>query len=149
VHVDWLLAPTPAQWSVIGVNVWRNAPFVAIILLAAMQAIPDELYEAARVDGAGAAKQFLFVTLPLIAPVLISIGIFFLIWQVATFDLVLAMTGGGPGSATQVLGYQAYLDGFQGLRFGTSAALSMLLFGFVAALGLLGFLALKLTERKF
>jgi multiple sugar transport system permease protein len=147
-RVDWLLEPTAAQWSVIGVNVWRNAPFVAIIVLAAMQAIPEELYEAARVDGAGAAKQFRFVTLPLIAPVLISIGIFFLIWQVATFDLVLAMTGGGPGSATQVLGYEAYLDGFQGLRFGTSAALSMLLFAFVAVLGLLGFGVLKLTERR-
>jgi multiple sugar transport system permease protein len=147
-NVDWLLEPTAAKWSVIGVNVWRNAPFVAIIVLAAMQAISEELYEAAWVDGAGAAKQFRYVTLPLIAPVLISIGIFFLIWQVSTFDLVLAMTGGGPGSATQVLGYEAYLDGFQGLRFGTSAALSMLLFAFVAALGLLGFVVLKLTERR-
>jgi multiple sugar transport system permease protein len=147
-NVDWLLDPTATQWSVIATNVWRNAPFVAIVLVAAMQAIPDELYEAARVDGAAAIKQFRFITLPLIAPVLISMGIFFLIWQVATFDLVLSMTGGGPGSATQVLGYEAYLDGFQGLRFGTSAALSMLLFGFVAVFGILGFLALKLTERR-
>jgi multiple sugar transport system permease protein len=146
--VAWLLDPWPARVSLIATNIWRNAPFVAVIVLAALQAIPEEVYEAARVDGARGRRQFRHITLPLITPVLISVAIFFLIWQVSNFDLVLSMTGGGPGDSTNVLGYEAYLRGFEGLDFGRSAALSMLLFGFVAVFGLLGMVALRRAERK-
>jgi multiple sugar transport system permease protein len=148
IRVDWLIEGWPARVAVIGTNVWRNAPFVAIILLAALQAIPQELYEAAKVDGANRRQLFQKITLPIILPVAISIGVFFLIFQIATFDIVLAMTGGGPGNATKVLGYQAYLDGFQGLNFGVSAALSMILFAFVAVFGLVGSAAQRRAEAR-
>jgi trehalose/maltose transport system permease protein len=148
VDVNWLLRVWPARIAVIAANVWRNAPFVAIIVLAALQGIPEELYEAGRIDGASRWQLFRRITLPLISPVLISTGVFFLIFQIASFDLVLAMTGGGPGDATQVLGYQAYLTGFQGLDFGTSAALSMLLFLFVAAFGIVGTVLLRRAEAR-
>lgn len=147
-HVDWLLETWPARLAIIATNVWRNAPFVAIILLAALQTISEELYEAARIDGAGPVQLFRAITLPLVMPVVVSIGIFFLIWQIASFDLVLAMTGGGPGNATQVLGYQAYLDAFGSLNFGSSAALSMLLLAIVALFGILGTLVLRWVEAK-
>ena len=147
-HVDWLLEKWPARAAIIGTNVWRNAPFVAIILLAALQTIPEELYEAARIDGASALQIFRAITLPLVTPVVVSIGIFFLIWQIASFDLVLAMTGGGPGNATQVLGYQAYLDAFGSLNFGSSAALSMLLLAIVAFFGVAGTILLRRVEAR-
>jgi multiple sugar transport system permease protein len=143
---DWLLDVWPARIAVIATNVWRNAPFVAIVLLAGLQAIPEELYEAGRVDGGSSWFLFRRITLPLVAPILISIGVFFLIYQIASFDLVLSMTGGGPGEATQVVGYQAYIQAFQGLDFGGGAALSMVLFLFVALIGLLGTAALRRVE---
>lgn len=147
-EVAWLLDRWPARMSVIGTNVWRNAPFVAIILLAALQTVPEDIIEAARIDGASAIQAFRGITLPLIMPVIISIGVFFLIWQISSFDLVLAMTGGGPGNATQVLGYQAYLDAFQSLNFGRSAALSMILLAIVALMGLLGTVTLRKVEAR-
>lgn len=148
IEADWLLNGTLAKWSIIGTNVWRNAPFVAIILLAALQTIPEDLIEAAKLDGAGALQSFFTITLPLITPIVISIGIFFTIWQISSFDLVLSMTGGGPGRATQVLGYTAYLDAFQSLNFGRSAALSLILLGFVAILGIGGTVLLRQVERR-
>jgi multiple sugar transport system permease protein len=147
-EVGWLLDRWPARLSVIGTNVWRNAPFVAIILLAALQAVPDDILEAARIDGAGPLQSFWTITLPIISPVIISIGVFFLIWQVSSFDLILAMTGGGPGNATQVVGYMAYLDAFQSLNFGRSAAMSMVLLAIVAMTGLLGLALLRRVEAR-
>jgi multiple sugar transport system permease protein len=141
-----LLEVWPARLAVVFTNVWRNAPFVAIILLAALQTIPDELYEAARIDGANAVQTFRAITFPLILPIALSVGVFFLIWQIATFDLVLAMTGGGPGKATQVLGYQAYLTAFGGLNFGYGAAISMVLMAGVAIVGIAGGLLLRRVE---
>jgi multiple sugar transport system permease protein len=147
IEVPWLLELWPARMAVVATNVWRNAPFVAVILLAALQTIPEDLYEAARIDGANLVQIFRGITLPLITPVIVSIGVFFLIWQIASFDLVLAMTGGGPGNATQVLGYLAYLDAFGSLNFGSSAALSMMLLAIVAAFGLGGTALLRRMER--
>jgi multiple sugar transport system permease protein len=147
-EVAWLLERWPARIAIIGTNVWRNAPFVAIILLAALQTVPEDIIEAARIDGANAIQRFWSITLPLIMPVIISIGVFFLIWQISSFDLVLAMTGGGPGNSTQVLGYQAYLDAFQSLNFGRAAALSMILLVIVAIMGLIGTVTLRKVEAR-
>ncbi|MCO5222627.1 MAG: sugar ABC transporter permease [Thermomicrobiales bacterium] len=147
-QVDWLLDRWPARMSIIFTNVWRNAPFVAVILLAALQTVPEEILEAAKIDGANAVKAFTSISLPLISPVMLSIGVFFLIWQVSSFDLVLSMTGGGPGNSTQVLGYQAYLDAFQSLNFGRSAAMSMVLLSLVAVTGLLGMMLLRRVESR-
>ena len=148
IEANWLLDGTLAKISIIGTNVWRNAPFVAIILLAALQTIPEDLIEASKLDGANAVQSFFGITLPLITPIVISIGIFFTIWQISSFDLVLSMTGGGPGKATQVLGYSAYLDAFQSLNFGRSAAMSLLLLGLVAILGIGGTVFLRRVEAK-
>lgn len=148
IEADWLLDGTLAKISIIGTNVWRNAPFVAIILLAALQTIPEDLIEASKLDGANAVQSFFGITLPLITPIVISIGIFFTIWQISSFDLVLSMTGGGPGKATQVLGYSAYLDAFQSLNFGRSAAMSLMLLALVAILGIGGTLFLRRVEAK-
>jgi multiple sugar transport system permease protein len=143
-----LLERWPARLAVVGGNVWRNSPFVAVILLAALQSIPRDMHEASKVDGASAWQHFRYITLPIITPVMISIGTFFLIWQIALFDQVLSMTGGGPGNATQVLGYLAYLEGFASLNFGRAAALSLMLTAFVAFLGLIGAALLRRAESR-
>lgn len=142
----WLAETNPARIAIIGVNVWRNAGFVAVLLLAGLQTVPKELYEAAQVDGAGKWNQFFRISLPLISPVIASCGTFMLIWQVASFDLVLAMTGGGPGSATDVLGHVSYVKGFQNFNFGFSAAVAMVLLVLVAGIGMLGAAARKRWE---
>lgn len=136
--VLWLVDIIPAQSAVIGANVWRNAGFVAVLLLAALQTIPRELYEAAEVDGATRRQQFFSVTLPLVLPVVVSAGTFMLIWQIPSFDIVLAMTGGGPGTATEVLGLQAYKLGFQNFDFGKGAAVSVCLLILIATIAYAG-----------
>lgn len=146
--VLWLVDTLPAQAAVIGVNVWRNAGFVAVLLLAALQTIPKELYEAASVDGASKLRQFISITLPLVLPVVVSAGTFMLVWQIPSFDLVLSMTGGGPGTATEVLGHQAYKMGFQNFDFGKSAAVAVCLLVLVAAIAFAGNRASKGMHGK-
>jgi len=130
--ISWLIKFWPARIAVISTNVWKSTPFLAIVFLAALQAVPHDVYEAARVDGAGKARSFFSITLPLIMPQIITIGLFMLVWQLASFDLVYAMTGGGPGFATQVLAYSIYQVAFAGLNYGYASAISMILFVVVA-----------------
>jgi multiple sugar transport system permease protein len=131
-EVDWLIRFWPARIAVIFTNVWKSTPFLAIVFLAALQAVPQDVYEAARVDGAGKVRSFFSVTLPLIMPQIVTIGLFMLVWQLASFDLIYAMTGGGPGYATQVLAYSIYQVAFAGLNYGYASAISMILFVVVA-----------------
>jgi multiple sugar transport system permease protein len=145
-HTLWLSETNPARAAIIGVNVWRNAGFVAVLLLAGLQTIPDELYEASAVDGASPFMQFRRITLPLITPVMASAGTFMLIWQVSSFDLVLSMTGGGPGTATEVLGHVSYIRGFQNFDFGFSAAVAMVLLVVVGVIGVIGSMARRRAE---
>lgn len=145
---SWLLDVQWAKVSVILANVWRNVPFAAIVLLAALQSIPRDHFEAARVDGATGLQTMRYVVLPQMMPTVISVGTFFVIWQISSFDIIIAMTGGGPGSATQVLGYRAYLEGLGSLNFGRSTATSMVLCLGVAIVGLVGAGALNRSERR-
>jgi multiple sugar transport system permease protein len=130
--INWLISFWPARIAVISTNVWKSTPFLAIVFLAALQAVPQDIYEAARVDGASKVRSFFSVTLPLITPQIVTIGLFMLVWQLASFDLIYAMTGGGPGYATQVLAYSIYQVAFAGLNYGYASAISMILFVVVA-----------------
>ncbi len=128
----WLIEFWPARIAVIWTNVWKSTPFLAIVFLAALQAVPQDVHEAGRVDGAGKIRTFFGLTLPLIMPQIVTIGLFMLVWQLASFDLIFAMTGGGPGYATQVLAYSIYQVAFAGLNYGYASAISMILFVVVA-----------------
>ncbi|HEY1617442.1 MAG TPA: sugar ABC transporter permease [Streptosporangiaceae bacterium] len=145
IHVQWLTSPDGAKAAVIIANVWRSVPFIALILLAGLQGIPAELLQAARVDGAGRVAVLRKILIPLITPLLVTMGVFMLIFQIGTFDTILGMTGGGPGTATQVLSYSAYQDAFIGLQYGKAAAEAMLLFVLVLAAGLA---AIRLFRRS-
>ncbi|HEY8446962.1 MAG TPA: sugar ABC transporter permease [Thermomicrobiales bacterium] len=132
VNIAWLIKYWPSRIAVIGTNVWKSTPFLAIVFLAALQAIPQDTIEASRVDGANRVQSFFGITLPLLMPQVVVIGLFMLVWQLASFDLIFAMTGGGPGYATQVLAYSIYQVAFTGLNYGYASAVSMILFAVVA-----------------
>lgn len=127
-----------ARITLILVNVWKNASFMAIIFLAGLQGVPEELYEAAKVDGAGPLRRFWKITLPMLMPLLITMGMYFLIWQLANFDLVYGLTSGGPGIATTIIPLNIFHEGLIFFKFGYASAISVILMIIVAILGLLG-----------
>jgi multiple sugar transport system permease protein len=134
--VDWFAGPFTAWVPIAAADVWKTTPFVAILLLAGLQTIDTELYEAARIDGAGALRQFATITLPLLRPAIIVAGTFRVLDALRLFDLSYVMTGGGPGTATEPLSLYAFIALMQRLRFGYGSALSIMVFGlaFVVAL---------------
>ena len=120
--INWLGDPRTSLLAVMVVNVWRAFPFAMVMLLAGLQAIPDELYEAAAIDGGGYLQQFRHVTLPGLRGVILIVGLLDFIWTFRAFDLVYVMTGGGPVNASQVLATAIYFDAFQKFQFGYAAA---------------------------
>lgn len=143
----WLASPSLARIVVILLDVWKNAPWAALILLAGLQNVPRELYEAARVDGASAWRTFYSVILPVLAPLIFTLLIFISTYRVLTFDLVYGLTQGGPGNATTVLSYQVYQLAFTGLYYGYGSALAVFAFIVVATLSLIFFLFMRRSER--
>jgi multiple sugar transport system permease protein len=146
VKVPWLVDFWGARAAVIATNVWKSTPFVGLVLLAALQGVPHDLYEAGKVDGTNRVSAFFYITLPLIMPQVVTIGLFMVVWQLAAFDLVFAMTGGGPGFATQVLAYRIYQVAFTALNFGYASAISMVLFVVVGIASVIGLALFRKVE---
>jgi len=126
-RVAWLSDPRLAMPAVIATNVWRGVPFFAIMLLAGLQAIPDELYEAARVDGASVTERFWHITLPLVRPIIVVATATRIIWTFNYADLIFVMTSGGPANATQITSTYTLLMAYSNLDFGYAATLSVTL----------------------
>jgi multiple sugar transport system permease protein len=143
-----LVGATEAQISLILVNVWKNTPFIAIVFLAGLQGVPEELYEAAKVDGASAWQRFRGVTVPMMLPLIVVMGMFFVVWQLASFDLIFGLTAGGPGNATTVLSLRIFQEGLQFFEFGMAAALSVVLLLMVAIVGLVGVVLFRRVEVR-
>lgn len=135
---DLLVYPFTARLWVILVNVWKNTPFMAVVLLAGLQSVPAELYEAAKIDGATPFQSFRHITVPVSTSLLITLGLFFFIWQLANFDLMLGMTHGGPGVATTVISYTIFQQGMLWYNWGMASALGVLLMLVVAIVGIIG-----------
>ncbi len=136
--------PLGARLAVILVQVWKDAPFMAVVFLAGMQGVPLDLYEAAKVDGANAWQRFWGITVPLIMPLVITMGLFRIVWSLASFDLVYGLTFGGPGVATSVLALQIFREGILFFKFGFASAISVVL---LILVGIIGVLALRLYRR--
>jgi multiple sugar transport system permease protein len=147
--IPWLTTSLGSKAAVILANVWKSTPFLSLVFLAALQGVPAELYEAARVDGATAAQSFFKITLPLILSQVVTIGLFMVVWQLASFDLIYTMTGGGPGFATSVLAYNIYQAAFGGLNFGYASAISLVLFVLVFIMGGIGLMIFRKTEVSY
>jgi multiple sugar transport system permease protein len=125
--VAWLSDPDLAIWSAVLANVWRGTAFSMILLYAGLVVIPASLYEAAEVDGANALQQFWYITLPQLRPILLINTILISIFTLNTFDLILPLTGGGPGRATEVLALYAYNTVFRNFDLSNGAVLAVLL----------------------
>jgi multiple sugar transport system permease protein len=113
--------------AVVFTNIWRGIPFFAIMLLAGLQAVPDELYDAAHVDGANAFQRFWHVTLPLLRPIIVVATATRIIWTFNYADLIFVMTGGGPANATQITSTYTLVQAYSVLDFGYAGALSVVL----------------------
>jgi multiple sugar transport system permease protein len=125
--VYWLSDPGIAIWSAVLANVWRGTAFSMILLYAGLLAIPRSLYEAAAVDGATALKQFRHITLPQFRPIILIDTILISIFTLNTFDLILPLTGGGPGRATEVLALYAYNTVFRNLDLSNGSVIAVVL----------------------
>lgn len=145
--IPWLVDPRWAMVALCLVSVWRSVPFATVVLLAAMQGVPDSLYEAARLDGAGELRQFISVTVPLIRGAVSFILVISIINAFQAFDLVYVLTGrnGGPETATYVLGIMLYQHAFGFLEFGYASALAWVMFAILLALTVV---QLRLVRRR-
>jgi multiple sugar transport system permease protein len=136
--------PRLALWGPIVANVWWGIPFFAITLLAGLQAIPEEMYEAAAIDGAGAWSRFRHVTIAYLTPTIAITLLLRTIWIANFGDLVWVMTGGGPANSTQILPTYIFTTAFRKLDFGYASALAMVL---LALLFVYAMLLLQVRKR--
>jgi multiple sugar transport system permease protein len=120
--VNWLSDPATALWALTVINIWAGFPFFMISILAGLQGISSDLYEAASVDGASAFQQFRNVTIPQLRPVLISMAVLDLIWTSQQFALIWMTTGGGPLNVTEMLSTYTYKQAFSSYEFATASA---------------------------
>jgi raffinose/stachyose/melibiose transport system permease protein len=142
--MHWLTDVTLAMWSVIAVDVWRGVGYIMVILIAGLQAIPRDYYEAASIDGASGRQTFRHITLPLLMPVLTVTTVLNLLYGLKVFDIVFVLTRGGPGRATDTV-FTAIFDDFSKGRYGIATALSTLLF---LVMIVLSYLTIRLMRRE-
>jgi multiple sugar transport system permease protein len=124
-HIEWLSNPHLALPAVIFTNIWRGYPFTMLILLAGLQAIPQILYEAASVDGANSIQKFFYITIPSLKKMFVVAIALDTVWEFRRFGLVQVMTGGGPGSTTEILSTLIYKQYFKFFNFEYAAAMAV------------------------
>ncbi|MFL5612155.1 MAG: carbohydrate ABC transporter permease [Gemmatimonadaceae bacterium] len=129
--IDWLGDPHWAMPSIILMAIWKNFGYNMLIFIAGLQSVPEELYEAARIDGAGALRRFWHVTVPQLAPTFLFVGVVTMIGYFQLFAEPYVMTGGGPLRATTSLVLFMYEEGFRWWRMGVAAAIAFVLFGII------------------
>lgn len=146
--VPWLFDPNIALLSIALADVWQNAPFCFLILYAGLRSIPPELYEAARIDGAGAWRRFCDVTLPLLSPYLFVAALMRTLDSFKLFDKVYAMTGGGPGNATETLSMFVHRLAFRFFDIGLASAAAIVMILVAGGLGAVYAARLLQTETR-
>ncbi|HZM36521.1 MAG TPA: sugar ABC transporter permease [Burkholderiales bacterium] len=135
-QVNWLGSPAWALNAAVLMDVWKSTPFVALLLIAGLQSIPQDLYRAAAVDGASRWTVLTRITLPLLAPMILVALLFRTIDAFRVFDAIYVLTGGGPADSTETLSIYAYRVLFQSLEFGYGSALAVSVFALVAVFAL-------------
>jgi len=141
-YFDFLGEPWPARWSLIVANIWRGIPFVAITLLAGLQTISPSLYEAAMLDGASPWQQFRRITAPLLMPILAIVMTFSVLFTFTDFQLVYAITRGGPINSTHLMATLAFQRGIPGAQLGEGAAIAVAMIPFLVFATLFSYFAL-------
>lgn len=137
-HFTWLADKTGAQMAVIIVNIWKNVSFFAIIMLAAFQGIPSEIFESAKIDGANGWKTLFHVSLPYVMRTFVMMIIFVGVSQINSFEIVYAMTKGGPGTTTSLLAYRLYMEATKNMNYGMASAITVVMFAVTAVYGMVG-----------
>ena len=127
-RINWLGDPVLALGALVGVDVWRAAPYAMVLLLAGLQGIPQELYEAAAIDGATRVHSFLAITLPLMRPTILILVVLLTIIDFNVVVAMLVLTGGGPGTATETMSLRMYHEAFTYARMGPASAIAMIIF---------------------
>ena len=135
----WLSSTEWALFSVIVVSIWKRVGYFMVIFLAGLQGIPDQLYESANIDGASRMRQFFSITLPMLSPTIFFASIIGIIQSFKVFDLIYALTEGGPGRATNVLAYTIYQEAFIKYKFGYASAISYFLFAIILVVTIIQF----------
>lgn len=143
-NINWLGSPLLAINAAIFMDVWKTTPFAAILFLAGLRVIPAELYQAARIDGAGPWALFSRITLPLLTPVILVVLVFRVLDAFRVFDSVYVLTGGGPANTTETLSIYAYKVLFQTLQFGYGSTLSVVVF---LCVGMISVLSVRAMGR--
>jgi sn-glycerol 3-phosphate transport system permease protein len=143
--VDWLGSPDVALWALIGVSVWKIVGYDMVIFLAGLQSIPEDLYEAASLDGAGAWGRFRYVTVPLLVPTSLFLLVTSVVMTFQGFDVVRVMTQGGPVNSTTIYVFYVYEQAFQYFRVGYASAAVMVFFVLILAITLVQF---RLFDRE-
>lgn len=146
-RIPWLGDPFWAIHAAVLADVWKTVPFAALILLAGLAQIPEDLLKAARVDGAGPARTFFEIVLPLLAPAIVVAALFRFLDSLRVFDVIYVLTGGGPANTTETLAIYVYKILFQTLRFGYGSAVAVAMF-VTAALSSLAILSLGGGRRR-
>lgn len=136
---NWLGDPQLALISVIAIHTWQWTPFAFLVLLASLATLPPDIYEAARLDRAGAWQRFRHITLPLLRPAIVVVIILRMMTALSAFAAIFAATGGGPGSATEILNLYAYRTSFSELNLGYGASLAVVLMAITLAISWLMF----------
>jgi multiple sugar transport system permease protein len=140
----WLATPNLAMLTIIIVDVWHETAFIILVLLAGLTSMPEEIYEAAIIDGASSRQKFQFITLPLMAPTILVATIIRMIAALKTYDLVYILTRGGPGISTETISYYIYKVFFVALDVGKSSAMAFLL---LLVIILMTFLLMKVMQK--
>ncbi len=146
-NIDFINTPWHARFSLIAANIWRGIPFVAISLLAGLQTISPSLYEAALLDGSTAWQRFRYITFPMLLPILAIVMTFSIIFTFTDFQLVYAITRGGPVNSTHLLATLAFQRGIAGGQLGEGAAIAVSMIPFLVAATLFSYFAL--ARRKW
>ena len=146
-YIDFLGDPWNARWSLIAANIWRGIPFVAITLLAGLQTIPPSLYEAATLDGATAWQNFRYITFPMLTPIIAVVMTFSVLMTFTDFQLVYAITKGGPVNATHLMATLSYQRAITGGQLGEGAAIAVAMIPFLLAAILFSYFGLQ--RRKW
>jgi ABC-type sugar transport system permease subunit len=126
-YIPFLADPTLAKASLVMAFIWKEGPLVAIFFLAGLQLIPDELYEAARIDGGAGWRILRYVTLPLLRPIFLVVAVYETMTAILTFDTIYVMTGGGPANSTALISWFAYAEIFKSLNLGHGVALAIII----------------------
>jgi multiple sugar transport system permease protein len=133
----WLGSENQALWCLVVVDIWQWTPMMALLLLAGLTILPEEPFEAARVDGANAFQRFFYLTLPLLMPTLVIAALLRSIDAFKTFDIIYTMTRGGPGFATETINTYGYIQSFEYFTLGKASSLLVIFFAIVLGISLL------------